>query len=323
MKRIIICCDGTWNNPEQKAVSNVVKVSRALVPEVRGVPQVVFYDWGVGSEGGAEKFSGGISGVGINKNIKDAYRFLVHNYETGDEICFLGFSRGAYTARSTVGMIRNVGVLQKRFADLIPRAFAIYRQKAGPDVAAARHFRQEFSREVRIRFIGVWDTVGALGIPVKILRDILTPGKYEFHDTSLSRIVERAAQALAIDERRVDFKPAMWQRCPAETVMAQYWFAGVHCDVGGGYEESGLADIALLWMVDQAEAAGLGFDRDYLADIAEPDVLGKLHRSRRGLYWAKRAYLRPVGEFGALEKVHETVRQRMEKSNYHPPNINI
>ena len=112
-------------------------------------------------------------------------------------------------------------------------------------------------------------------------------------------------------------------RCPEETVMAQYWFAGVHCDVGGGYKESGLADIALLWMVDQAEAAGLGFDRDYLADIADPDVLGKLHRSRRGLYWAKRAYLRPVGEFGALEKVHETVRQRMEKSNYHPPNINI
>ena len=105
------------------------------------------------------------------------------------------------------------------------------------------------------------------------------------------------------------------------TVMAQYWFAGVHCDVGGGYKESGLADIALLWMVEQAEAAGLVFDRDYLADIAKPDVLGKLHRSYRGLYWAKRVYLRPVGEFGALEKVHETVRQRMEQSNYQPPNI--
>ena len=321
MKRIIICCDGTWNNPEQKAVSNVVKVSRALVPEVRGVPQVVFYDWGIGSEGGVEKFSGGISGVGIDKNIQDAYRFLVHNYEAGDDICFLGFSRGAYTARSTVGMIRNVGVLRKRFADLIPKAYRIYRQKAGPDVAAARRFREDFSREVRIRFIGVWDTVGALGIPITILRAVLTPGQFEFHDTRLSRIVERAAHALAIDERRADFKPALWRRCPKETVMDQYWFAGVHCDVGGGYKESGLADIALLWMVEQAEAAGLGFDRDYLEDIAEPDVFGKLHRSRRGFYWAKQAYLRPVGELGVLEKVHESVRERMAGIDYRPANL--
>ena len=321
MKRIIICCDGTWNNPEREPVSNVVKVTRALAVGAGGIPQVVFYDWGVGSEGGFEKLSGGIMGFGIDKNIQDAYRFLVHNYETGDEIALFGFSRGAYTARSLVGMLRNVGLLQKRHADLIVKAYGIYRQKAGPDAKKARIFRGEFSREIKIYFLGVWDTVGALGIPVRVLRDVLTPGKYEFHDTRLSKIVNQAAQALALDEQRVDFKPAMWRRCPPETRLEQAWFAGVHADVGGGYKEAGLADIALMWMVGQAEAAGLRFDRDYLEVLARPDVLGKQHRSYRGFYWIKGRYLRPVGELGALEEIHSSVRERMLKMDYRPVNL--
>ncbi|MEA2109028.1 MAG: DUF2235 domain-containing protein [Pseudomonadota bacterium] len=208
-KKIIICCDGTWNNPEQKEVTNVVKVARALRPAGGdGVTQVVFYDWGVGSEGGIGKLTGGAFGEGIDKNIQDAYRFLVHNYEDSDEISFFGLSRGAYTARSTVGMIRNIGVLRKEFAGLIPRAYRMYRSKAGPDVAAARRFRKNYSREVRIKFIGVWDTVGALGIPLKVVRELLTHGKYDFHDTRLSRSVDNAAHAVAVDEKRVDFNPA-------------------------------------------------------------------------------------------------------------------
>lgn len=324
-KKIIICCDGTWNNPEQKEVTNVVKVARALRPLGSGnMPQVVFYDWGVGSEGGIGKLTGGVAGKGIDKNIQDAYRFLVHNYREGDEIYFLGFSRGAYTARSTVGLIRNVGVLKKEFAKLIPRAYRMYRSKAGPDVAAARRFRRDYSREVRIAFIGVWDTVGALGIPLKVVRDLVTPGKYTFHDTRLSRIVDCAAHAVAVDERRVDFKPALWHRRPTpDLVLEQQWFAGVHCDVGGGYRETGLSDIALMWLVEQAERAGLVFDRDYLDKISHPDALGKLHRSYRGIYWAKKPYLRPIGKLGEeLEKIHPSVRQRMAAlENYRPKNV--
>jgi len=324
-KRIIVCCDGTWNNPEQKDVTNVVKAARALRPlGDDGTAQVVFYDWGVGTEGGLDRLTGGAFGKGIDKNIQDAYRFLVHNYREGDEICFFGFSRGAYTARSTVGLIRNVGVLKKEFAGLIPRAYRMYRSKAGPDAAAARRFRRDYSREVRIRFIGVWDTVGALGIPLKLARELLSHGKYDFHDTQLSRIVDYAAHAVAVDEQRVDFKPAFWRRKPtAGLVLEQVWFAGVHCDVGGGYRETGLADIALMWLVEQAERAGLVFDRDYLGAVARPDVRGRLHRSRRGVYWAKKRYLRPIGKLGAaLEKIHPSVRQRMAAvAGYRPKNV--
>ncbi len=325
-KRIIICCDGTWNNPEQKEVTNVVKAARALRPQGGdGTAQVVFYDWGVGSAGGlGDKLTGGALGKGIDKNIQDAYRFLVHNYKDGDEICFFGFSRGAYTARSTVGLIRNIGVLKKEYAGLIPRAYRMYRSKAGPDAAAARRFRRDFSREVRIKFIGVWDTVGALGIPLKVVRELLTPGKYDFHDTRLSRSVDFAAHAVAVDERRVDFKPSLWRRKPSpELVLEQDWFAGVHCDIGGGYRETGLSDIALMWMVEQAERAGLSFDRDYLGKIARPDFRGKLHRSRRGIYWTKKPYVRPIGKLGAeLEKIHPTVRQRMAAvESYRPRNV--
>ena len=129
---------------------------------------------------------------------------------------------------------------------------------------------------------------------------------------------------MAVDERRVDFKPALWRRKPSpELVLEQDWFAGVHCDIGGGYRETGLADISLMWMVEQAERAGLVFDRNYLEKIARPDVRGKLHRSRRGIYWAKKSYLRPIGKLGAeLEKIHPSVRQRMAVvADYRPKNV--
>ncbi len=221
-------------------------------------------------------------------------------------------------------MIRNVGVLKKEFVGMIPQAYRMYRSKAGPDVAAAKRFRQDYSREVRIKFIGVWDTVGALGIPLKVVRELLTHGKYDFHDTRLSRSVDHAAHAVAVDEKRVDFKPALWQRKPSpELVLEQVWFAGVHCDVGGGYRETGLSDIALLWLVEQAERAGLDFDRNYLEKIASPDVRGKLHRSYRGIYWTKKSYLRPIGKLGeALEKIHPSVRERMAAvESYQPRNV--
>ena len=169
-KRIIICSDGTWNNPEQKNVTNVVRTARAIRPvDRRGMPQLVFYDWGVGSEGVGNKVAGGVLGKGIDKNIQDAYRFIVHNYVDGDEIYLFGFSRGAYTARSTAGLIRNIGILKKIHAHLIPRGYKLYRQKSKPDAPTAIEFRRKYSHEVRIAFVGVWDTVGALGIPSRIL----------------------------------------------------------------------------------------------------------------------------------------------------------
>jgi uncharacterized protein (DUF2235 family) len=323
MKKLIVCSDGTWDEPTG-AVTNVVKLARSLRPEAAdGRPQVVFYDWGLGTTNLTDKIKGGVTGAGIDKNIQDAYRFLVHNYAPGDEIHLFGFSRGAYTARSVAGLIRNAGLLTRRHADLIPKAYRLYRTKAGPDCARARAFRRDFSHPdlsaapagVGISMVGVWDTVGALGIPLYILHAVLDKGRYAFHDTSLSRLVRRGAHAVAIDERRADFAPTLWSRPPQDgQILEQVWFAGSHGDIGGGYRETGLSDLALLWMIDQAKQAGLAFDDDYLAAITAPDPCAKLHPSRRGIYRMHRAYRRPVGSLGPeLEKIHPAVSERVER----------
>ncbi len=115
MKRIAIFADGTWNSPERGRATNVLRMARAVKPDDAGTKQVVFYDWGVGTD--RKKLSGGITGAGIDKNIMDCYRFLVHNYDNDDQLFFFGFSRGAYTARSLAGFIRNCGILKREHAN--------------------------------------------------------------------------------------------------------------------------------------------------------------------------------------------------------------
>lgn len=337
-RRLVICCDGTWNNPEKKDVTNVVKLSRLIIPiDSSGINQVVFYDWGVGSEGASTAIQGGAMGAGLDKNIKDAYRFIVHNYCPGDEIFIFGFSRGAYTARSTVGFIRNVGILKKEHAELISKAYKMYRAKTHhPDSATAHELREKYCHVIndfpdmpcipQIQFIGVWDTVGALGIPLRILQD-LNNKKYEFHDTELSSTVKYACHALAIDEKRWDFKPTFWTRIPAvNQEVHQVWFAGVHCDIGGGYEEHQLSDITLKWMVEHATTQGLEIDQNLLESLtgsSNPLHLGNLHQSWRGVYWLKGTYHRPIGTLPEiLESLHPTVRSRYrDDSDYRPKNL--
>ena len=322
-KRLIICCDGTWNSPEQHHVTNVVRTARAVRPADKdGVPQIVFYDWGIGSYSG--KLTGGMLGAGIDKNIQDAYRFLVHNYLPGDEVLLFGFSRGAYTARSLVGFIRNAGLLRKIDADLIPKAYGLYRRPAKPDARSAVRFRADHSRNIRIAFVGVWDTVGALGIPSRIVERMGGNQRYAFHDTSLSGIIDHACHAVAIDEQRVDFEPALWTRLPKPgQVIEQQWFAGVHGDVGGGNGDSGLSDTALEWVWSGAEAAGLALDEGYRLKATRPNPLGKLHRSWTGMYRMKGRRRRPLGELPPeLESVHHSVRQRYDGlPAYRPANL--
>ncbi|UCE64547.1 MAG: DUF2235 domain-containing protein, partial [Nitrospirota bacterium] len=165
MKRLVICYDGTWNNPEDtkqgegEAITNVVKLARAIKPQdTDGVQQIVFYDWGIGTGGLWDTLTGGALGKGIDKNIQDGYRFLVHNFVRGDELFLFGFSRGAYTARSLVGLIRNCGLLKKTHADRIVEAYDQYRSPNKPDSREAKGFREDFSRKVNVKFLGVWDT---------------------------------------------------------------------------------------------------------------------------------------------------------------------
>jgi len=330
-RRLIICSDGTWNTPDRKdkgvwAPTNVVKMARSVLPQAPdATPQIVFYDPGIGTDNVLDKFSGGALGIGLSKNVKEAYRFLIDNYVDGDDIYFFGFSRGAYTVRSTAGFIRKCGLLHKRHADRVSEAFKIYRKRdESADTEQARQFREMYSRHpMRIKFIGVWDTVGALGIPIDFFR-FLSRRRYEFHDVSLSRSVDYAYQAVAIDEKRSFFEPTLWEKNPEakEQVLEQVWLAGVHMDVGGGCAGSELSDAAFLWMKEKAEATGLAFDDQYIAGL-RPNYLGELHESRKFPYSLIPPYIRPIGEgVRSEEEVHSSARARYAKDpSYRPENL--
>lgn len=315
-KRLVLCCDGTWNTPDQTSAgrrcqTNVAKVAATVADrDAEGVEQLVLYHRGVGTARG-ERIRGGAFGVGLSRGVQDVYRFVVANYEPGDEIFLFGFSRGSYMARSTAGLIRNAGILKAANLGEIPRAYALYRERAvHPRDLESQLFRRTYSHpEAPIRFVGVWDTVGALGIPWSGVPafDRLNR-RWSFHDTQLSRIVQNAYQALAIDERRRPFLPAIWKQNPqaVDQVLEQVWFAGVHCDVGGGYPDTGLSDLALLWMVARARSCGLAFEPGALAAVDDqgagdaatgtaPDPLGPLHDSCTGLYRVLPPGPRPIG----------------------------
>ena len=324
-RRLVACSDGTWYTADRNTPGNVVEMVRSVLPQAPdGTDQILFYDPGVGTGGVFDKYSGGMFGSGLSKNVLDVYRFLVHNYVEGDEIYLFGFSRGAYTVRSAAGLIRNCGLLHKEHAGRANEAFRIYRERdEGPDTADAIHFREKYSRQpLRIKFIGVWDTVGALGIPVDFLRFLTC--RHEFHDVSLSRSVDYAYQAMAIDEERIHFKPTLWNQHPEATdqVLEQAWFAGSHEDVGGGIEERGLSDGAFLWMAEKAEAAGLAFDGEFLQALS-PDPLAPLRESRIFPFSLFAPFSRPIGVgVRSHESLHPSAQERYEKMpSYRPDNL--
>lgn len=333
-KRLVVCLDGTWNTPDQKdrgeiRPSNVVKLARSVTPVAPDATvQAVFYDRGVGTDWGLDRLTGGAFGHGITRNIEDAYRFLVNNYSDGDDIYIFGFSRGAYTARSTAGMIRNSGLLKKRHADQFPQAYELYRDASvHPNDARAVDFRSKYAWEPRIKFIGVWDTVGALGVPVTGLR-WLTRGRHEFHDVTLSSYIDNAFHALAIDEKRGPFAPTLWEAKGVEgQTIDQVWFAGVHTNVGGGYADSGLSDIAFLWMLNKAKECDLAIDDAYVASQTHPDAAGELRQSKKGFYKITKSHIRAIGvQKNGLESVHKSVIKRQESDQtkpgpYRPENL--
>lgn len=329
-KRIVICSDGTWNTPDQKdegdfRPTNVVKMARAIAPvDKHGKVQIVFYDQGVGTGPGLDRLTGGAFGHGLEKNIQDAYRFLMHNYEKDDEIFFFGFSRGAYTVRSTAGLIRNSGLLKKIYADKFQKAYELYRSnEIHPDSDEAKEFRRKFSIEIIIKFIGVWDTVGALGIPLRGLR-WFTRKKYQFHDVELSKIVKRGYHALAIDERREPFGPTLWKdKKKRGQKIEQVWFAGVHSDIGGGYKCTGLSDLAFMWMREKVEDCDLAFDNKYIQKVIHQDANAGMHDSKISLYKLTRGTIRQIGKKGADEAVHPAAVYRFNTytPTYKPENL--
>jgi len=330
-KRWIICADGTWDAPEQTdqgvpSPTNVAKLAAAILPyDKNAIPQTVFYHVGVGERGGiVDHFLGGALGVGLSKNIIDLYLLLVMNYSPGDELFLFGFSRGAYTVRSLAGFIRNSGILKDKYAIKYQDAYALYRDRTNetyPTAPRSVKFRKSYAwPDFNIKFIGVWDTVGALGIPF--------PGvqlkRLRFHDVQLSSHVDYAYQALAIDEKRKLFIPTLWTKqptSPESQILEQVWFPGVHCNVGGGYEDSGLSDCAFDWLWCKAELCGLALDPEQ-RPVPNPEGI-----LRDSMTWYYRLFGTKTRILGAqLPVSHERLSQAaINRQNllndYHPQNM--
>lgn len=304
MKRIIVCCDGTWNADDtQTDDTNVAILARSIhgSQQTGGILQIVLYLRGVGTTGlKLDTWIEGATGVGVDDNIRSAYQYIAQNYVPGDEIYLFGFSRGAFTVRSLVGLITACGILFRQSLSALPNAWIYYRSpKPHSPAAFAETYKVECHLEPAITFLGVWDTVGSLGIPGGLLA-AKNKEKFAFHDTSPSPLVKRAVQALAIDEHRRDFTPTFWTGdVPAGASIQQVWFAGAHSDVGGGYKTRGLANIPLVWMAKQAEAAGLALDWKCLPLPSTLDLAAPSHDSSSGLF--------------ALDRYHPTVREIGQK----------
>jgi uncharacterized protein (DUF2235 family) len=342
MKRIISCSDGTWNKPGTtdrgvEVKTNVAKMYECICTRgSNGVEQLKIYDQGVGTGySWKDKMLGGAIGAGIDKNIKDVYEFFVLNYEPGDEIYLFGFSRGAYTARSIAGFIRNCGILKKEYIHLVDKAYAYYRDRndyTHPDSDLMKSFRAAYCAEdiTRIHFIGVWDTVGALGIPLPWYK-LYNKERYKFHDVKLSSYVRNAYHALAVDERRKLFSPTLWEKSDAvkndpdhPQKMEQRWFAGVHSNVGGGYVDCALSNCCLQWLMDRAQEAGLCYREPPLIEKTKYD-LGELRNSYTPMYWLWRPQWRTIdlNDKDSNQTVDSSVWERMKnaKWKYKPRNL--
>jgi uncharacterized protein (DUF2235 family) len=281
MKRLVFCFDGTWNRLSADTPTNVVLTAASIVREVPDATQIIHYDEGVGT-GRLEKWSGGALGVGLVEIVRKAYSFLIFNYDPRDQIFVFGFSRGACSARTFIGLIRHVGVLRRLHAARIDEAIELYKRRlVDADGSGERmcEFRAAYSDSMctrleddawrrrniegyvagnapplSVRYLGLWDTVCALGVPAIVPFSGFLNRKHRYHDVALTEFVEQARHAVAIDERRALFPGVSWgdlaelneaKGFPADDPNApcqEKWFPGNHGSVGGGGDIRGLSD---------------------------------------------------------------------------------
>jgi uncharacterized protein (DUF2235 family) len=287
MKRLVCSLDGTWNDDDGASpLTNVAKLHRAIpFEDSNGIRQFVRYVVGVASlQDKGLAFLKGALGFEIGDRIKAGFQFLSHLYEPGDEIYLFGFSRGAYEARSLASFITLFGLARRGTDFPIDEAWTVYRQTerkrdfdAVAEISALCHY------PVRIRCLGVWDTVGNIGNPYRSWAWLSR--KFDHHDTRLHDTIDVALHALSIDEARSPFRPTLFTypddtRPPSRQHIEQTWFAGTHADVGGGWPETALSDIALLWMAERIAAmTDLAIDVEKLRRETNPDHLGLQHDS--------------------------------------------
>jgi uncharacterized protein (DUF2235 family) len=323
-KRIVFCADGTWQAPVNN--TNVYRLYKALTVTA---DQVTYYDDGVGADAsGLTRILQGAFGEGLFQKIQDGYTKIAHVFETGDEIYLFGFSRGAYTARCLAGMIANCGLPTGAFTDdCVTQAFAAYRDPINRSNILSGLGQCKLG-DVVIRMVGVWDTVGSLGIPA--IFGQVDPVKYGFLDTGLHPDVKNAYHALAIDEKRAQFPATLWTATPAPgQTIEQVWFCGCHGDVGGGTPLAGgvdagtqLCDITLAWMMSKALALGLTMDPAVVAQFATVPskyALDAIHES-----WGPQdgpAHTRPIA---GNSSISNSVAVRLQYGQtYAPGNLTL
>jgi uncharacterized protein (DUF2235 family) len=351
-KNIVICCDGTGNEFGGRN-SNVIKLYKTLACDAG---QVAYYHPGVGTMGARSaltpigkwwtKLIGLAFGYGVSDNIADAYQFLMRTFEPGDQVYVFGFSRGAYTARVLCGMLHIVGLLAKGNEGLIPYAIRMIKGNE-IDFTVAADFKKTFSSECKPHFVGVWDTVSSLGWVYNAVH-------FPFTKATNNPDLRIVRHAVSIDERRAFFRENSFgpPHDPQQDVK-EVWFAGVHSDVGGSYPEpeSQLSQIAIRWMLCEAELAGLLIDPQRKAEIlgvqppyVAPDPLTKnQHESLQGWWWIAEVWPKVVhvqDNQGKWKKsirlnfgrrrwispdsvIHESVKERLANAAppYQPSNL--
>ena len=336
-KNIVLCSDGTGNSGGKGKGTNVWRIYQAIDRNSARRDQIAFYDDGVGTEENKYlKLIGGAVGAGFTRNVKDLYKTLVKNHTAGDDIYMFGFSRGAYTVRALAAFVAKCGVItnaramtERDLDDSIERLIGAYWRRTDDQTDVTVTCTK--TAPTKIKCVGVWDTVSAIGLPFDILLEqvILQFFKFEFSDQHLSPRVEYGFHALAIDEERLTFHPVTWN---AREGVEQVWFAGVHSNVGGGYPKQGMAYITLDWMMkmvayDNAKGWGLDFDAGLRAQARQfANVHNKLYDSRAGVAAYYRYAPRDIEDLtpsnGAV-MVHDSVFDRIEAKTlaYNPGNI--
>ncbi len=313
-KRMVLFLDGTWNNTNDN--TNVWRLKSLCA---KSSEQLVYYSAGVGTQSG-ERISGGMFGIGINEEVISAYQWLVEHYEPDAQLFIFGFSRGAFTARSLAGFISKCGLLKPGSPVSMKQLYERYRKGTAPSVRALAKavetqlsledkWIKEYSRPIPIWFQGVWDTVGALGVPLPFVPKV-SRTDFAFLETDLRINDTHAYHALAIDEHRKAFRPTLWTKSTpkqGETYpprdldhVEQRWFVGAHANVGGGYENDLLAQIPLKWMMSKAIAHGLKFTHDVVIDGDENTcpIHDSLAEMAYGIYKVLtfgKHYHRPIG----------------------------
>lgn len=372
-KNLVVCCDGTDNEFGVNNTNVVRLLSLALKQDEQ---QIVFYEPGLGTfpDPGAitplqkwfTKKLGSAFGFGLSQNLAVCYEFLVEHYKPGDRIYLFGFSRGAYTARALAALIHVIGLMHTKNSNLVPYAIKLFESAASKakkqndkaerltgkkqplKLSICDEFKRVFSITPEIHFIGVWDTVTSIGT-------IFDP--YNLPHTRWNPSVKTVRHAISIDEERKFFRTNLWASSKQSTDVKQVWFAGVHADIGGGYEESesGLAKITLQWMLDEAREAALAIDESLLptvfpenesdSELASPDPCGKIHNELDKFFWKvlqwvpRRHWIRDAAsgkfvrrwDFAITRRprpiptdavIHPTVTTRMQEvPSYRPVNI--